>query len=65
MPGNKTSKAQLRASAKWAAKNKDKKKFISYKSKAKKFISEMASEDELDWLEGLIRKRRVGNSNNR
>ena len=45
MPGNKTSKAQLRASAKWAAKNKDKKKFISYKSKAKKFISEMASDD--------------------
>lgn len=58
MPGNKTSKAQLRASAKWAMKNKERKKFISYKSKAKKFISEMASEDELDWLEGLIKQRR-------
>lgn len=59
----KTSEAQLKASAKWDAENKEKKKFIWYRSKAKKFIKDFASNDDLDKLDNLIKERRRNNGN--
>lgn len=57
----KTSKAQLKASAKWDSENKEKKKIIWYRSKSKKFIREMATNEQLDELDRLINQRRKQN----
>ena len=42
-----TSEAQKRANEKWKAANKEKQKIYRYRSQAKKFINEFASQDDL------------------
>ena len=42
-----TSEAQKRATEKWKAANKEKQKIYRYRSQAKKFINEFASQDDL------------------
>ncbi len=42
---------------KWAEKNKEKKRYLSYKSTAKTFIRNYAEKDDLNELTELIEKR--------
>lgn len=62
----KTSEAQIKASKKWKEKNKDKQKLYNIRSKAKKFIKDYSTLDDLEALELLISQRRkeLGNKNN-
>lgn len=54
----KVSKAQRRANKKWADKNKDKQRLYQYRSIAKHFILEMASNKDLDNFSEYIKQRR-------
>lgn len=54
------SKAQQRASKKWNEKNKDKRRVYQYRSYAKKYIKEIATEEELKKLLLLIHDRLDG-----
>lgn len=54
----KVSKAQSRANKKWTAKNKDKQRVYQYRSNAKHFILEMASDKDLDNFSEYIKQRR-------
>lgn len=49
-----TSEAQKRANEKWKAANKEKQKIYRYRSQAKKFINEFASQDDLLELRKMI-----------
>ena len=49
-----TSEAQKRANEKWKAPNKEKQKIYRYRSQAKKFINEFASQDDLLELRKMI-----------
>ncbi|RGK46554.1 hypothetical protein DXD09_06045 [Ligilactobacillus ruminis] len=49
-----TSEAQKRANEKWKAANKEKQKIYRYRSQAKKFINEFASQDDLFELRKMI-----------
>ena len=49
-----TSEAQKRANEKWKAANKEKQKIYRYRSQAKKFINEFASQDNLLELRKMI-----------
>ena len=49
-----TSEAQKRANEKWKASNKEKQKIYRYRSQAKKFINEFASQDDLLELRKMI-----------
>lgn len=49
-----TSEAQKRANEKWKAANKEKQKIYRYRSQAKKFINEFASQDDLWELRKMI-----------
>lgn len=51
------SEAQQRAKKKWDSKNKDKNRIYRYRSYAKKFIRDLASEDELKELRRMIDER--------
>lgn len=51
------SEAQLKANKKWNDKNKDKQRIYRYRSYARKFIRDLATEDDLKELEELIHKR--------
>lgn len=51
------SEAQKRAKKKWDDKNKDKNRVYRYRSYARKFIRDLAVEDDLKELEELIHKR--------
>lgn len=53
----KTSEAKLKANRKWAKKNKGKQRVYLYRSHAKKFIREIASEDDLKELRKMIDDR--------
>ena len=53
----KTSEAQIRASTRWNAKNKEKMAYIRKKSAAKKFIEDVASLEDLQMLNDLIEKK--------
>lgn len=53
----KTSKAKLKANKKWAEKNKDKQRLYLYRSHAKKFIREIATDDDLKELRKMIDER--------
>ncbi|WP_288552365.1 hypothetical protein [uncultured Ligilactobacillus sp.] len=48
------SDAQKKANEKWKAANREKQKIYNYKSKAKKFINEFASQDDLLELRKMI-----------
>ena len=52
-----TSEAQKRANEKWKAANKEKQKIYRYRSLAKKFINEFASQDDLLELRKMIDER--------
>lgn len=52
------SDARRRANKKWDDKNKDKKKLYQYRSYARSYIKNMASDADLDELEELIIERR-------
>lgn len=49
-----TSEAQKRANEKWKAANKEKQKIYRYRSQAKKFINEFASQNDLLELRKMI-----------
>lgn len=49
--------AEKRAKKKWDSKNKDKNRIYRYRSYARKFIRDLATEDDLKELQELIHKR--------
>ena len=49
--------AQQRAKKKWDDKNKDKNRIYRYRSYARKFIRDLATDDDLKELQELIDKR--------
>ncbi|HJF54398.1 MAG TPA: hypothetical protein K8W06_04535 [Limosilactobacillus coleohominis] len=51
---SKTSEAKLKANKKWTEKNKDKQRVYLYRSHAKKFIRDIATEDDLKELRKMI-----------
>lgn len=53
----KTSKAQMRATNKWSKKNPDKKRLYRYRSYARKYVRDLASEEDLKELQGMINNR--------
>lgn len=57
MAENKTSEAQLKAAKKWNDKNKDKQRVYRYRSYARKFVRDLATEDDLKELRKLIDDR--------
>lgn len=58
MKEKKTSEAQLRAIKRWKEKNPDRVRYLRYKSQAKKFVCELASEKDLEEIEGYIEDRK-------
>ncbi|MFP5521286.1 hypothetical protein [Peptococcus simiae] len=46
------------ADKKWARANKDHKRYLNYRSTARTFIRELATEEDLEELENLITLRR-------
>ena len=54
MSDNKTSEAQLRANKKWSDKNKDKQRVYRYRSYARKYVRDIASQDDLLELRKMI-----------
>lgn len=51
------SEAQLKANKKWNDKNKDKQRIYRYRSYARKFIRDLADNDDLKELQELIQER--------
>lgn len=51
------SKAQQRAKKKWDSKNKDRNRIYRYRSYARKFVKDIANEDDLKELQNLIQDR--------
>ncbi|MCZ3747383.1 hypothetical protein L2520_08275 [Limosilactobacillus vaginalis] len=51
------SEAQLKANKKWNDKNKDKQRIYRYRSYARKFIRDLADDNDLKELQELIHKR--------
>ena len=49
---------QTQANLRWAEKNKEHKKYLSYRTYARSFIRKLATNDDLDELEQLIAERR-------
>lgn len=56
----KLSPARKKANAKWNKAHKDKQRIYQYRSSAKKFINEFATQDDLIKLKDLIDKK-LGN----
>ncbi|RHW49008.1 hypothetical protein [Lactobacillus bombicola] len=54
----KISEAKKRANKKWDEKNKNRKKYLVYRSQAKSFIRRFATQEDLDELEKLIAEKR-------
>lgn len=53
----KISEAQLRANKKWNDKNKDKQRIYRYRSYARKYVRDIANEDDLKELRKMIDER--------
>ncbi|WP_181393417.1 hypothetical protein [Limosilactobacillus reuteri] len=51
------SEAQLKANKKWNDKNKDKQRIYRYRSYARKFIRDLATDDDLKELRKMIDER--------
>ena len=51
------SEAQKRANEKWKEANKEKQKIYRYRSQAKKFINEFATQDDLAELKKMIEEK--------
>lgn len=54
---NKTSKAQIKASAKWNKNNREKMKYIRYKSNAKVFVEKLGEIEDIEELKKIIEKK--------
>lgn len=54
----KLTEAHIRANKKWDEKNKDRKKYLVYRSQAKSFIRRFATSEDLDELEKIIAEKR-------
>lgn len=54
----KLTEAKKRANKKWNEKNKERVRYLSYRSQAKSFIRRFATEEDLDELEKLIAEKR-------
>lgn len=50
--------AQNEANKRWAQKNKEHKKYLSYRTYSRSFIRKLATADDLDELSALIEERR-------
>lgn len=53
--------AQARAKKKWNEKNKEKNRIYRYKSYARKYINDIATQDDLEELQQIIQKRLSNN----
>lgn len=51
------SEAQQRAKKKWDSKNKDRNRIYRYRSYARKFVKDLANDDDLKELQSLIHNR--------
>ena len=51
------SEAQLKANKRWNDKNKDKQRIYRYRSYARKFIRDLADDDDLKELQEMIQER--------
>lgn len=52
------SEAQKRANKKWDEANKERKKYISHRARARSFIRNVSTLEDLDEFEELIKERR-------
>ena len=52
------SEARKKANKKWDDKNKDRMKYLRYRSYAKTFINKLSTVEDLDELSALIEERR-------
>ncbi|HIZ52774.1 MAG TPA: hypothetical protein IAA20_02385 [Candidatus Enterococcus avicola] len=50
--------AQTEANKRWQTKNKEHAKYLQYRTYARSFIRKLATDDDLDELEQLIKERR-------
>lgn len=55
---------QTEANKKWQEKNKEKAKYLSDRSRARSFIRNLATLEDLDEFESLIREKRALLNNN-
>lgn len=53
----KVSDAQLKASRKWDEAHKEKKKYIVARSQAKRFVTKLATKEDLEKLQKLIEEK--------
>ncbi len=53
----KVSDAQLKASKKWDEAHKERKKYIVARSQAKRFVTKLATKEDLENLKKLIEKK--------
>ena len=58
MTDKKTREAQLKALRNWEKRNKEKAKYYNYKSRVKTFVNTLANNEDLNWLNELIKKRK-------
>lgn len=58
MQEKKTSKAQVNASRRWEQKNPERAKYIRYRTSARGFLRNHATEEDLIEMEQLIKERR-------
>lgn len=54
----KYTEAKAKANKKWDEANKERKKYISHRARARSFIRDVATLEDLDEFEQLIKKRR-------
>ena len=54
----KYTEAKAKANKKWDEQNKERKKYISHRSRARSFIRDVATLEDLDEFEQLIKERR-------
>lgn len=51
---------QTQANLKWAEKNKEHKKYLTYRTMARAFIRKLATDDDIEELKQLIAERESG-----
>lgn len=55
---SKVSESQKRASRKWEENNKDKKRYINHRARARSFVRDVATMEDLDEFEQIMKERR-------
>ncbi len=58
MTSKKTSEAQVNASRRWEQRNPERAKYIRYRTGARNFLRNHATEEDLQEMEQLIKERR-------